>query len=207
MKIGRIVLGICTTNSYYLYQEDSSDVIFVDPADRGEYLYEKLREKGLNVKAILLTHGHFDHILGAKELSQLSGAEIYALDAEKEVCESEILNLSGNFGQPCTISPDHLLKDGQEITFAGLTAKVIATPGHTKGGCCYYFEEEKVLISGDTLFKESIGRTDFPSGSYGMLVRSVKEKLFVLPEEVTVYPGHGDETSIHYEKRYNPFVQ
>ncbi len=98
------------------------------------------------------------------------------------------------------------VKDGEEITIAGMTFRLIATPGHTKGSCCYYFEEDKLLISGDTLFQESVGRTDLPTGSMSTLVRSVKEKLLSLPEDVKVYPGHGEATSIGYEKAYNPFL-
>lgn len=104
------------------------------------------------------------------------------------------------------VKADVYVKDGEEITIAGMTFRLIATPGHTKGSCCYYFEEDKLLISGDTLFQESVGRTDLPTGSMSTLVRSVKEKLLSLPEDVKVYPGHGEATSIGYEKAYNPFL-
>ena len=98
-----------------------------------------------------------------------------------------------------------VLKDGQEISLEGMTCRVIATPGHTAGGCCYYFEEAGILLAGDTLFAESVGRTDFPTGSMGTLVRSIKEKLFTLPEDTRVYPGHGESTTIGHEKKCNPF--
>jgi glyoxylase-like metal-dependent hydrolase (beta-lactamase superfamily II) len=98
------------------------------------------------------------------------------------------------------------VKDGQEIELAGMRIKVIATPGHTVGGCCYYFEEAGFLLAGDTLFAESVGRTDFPTGSMSTLVRSIQDKLFVLPEETKVYPGHGESTTIGHEKMYNPFL-
>ena len=98
------------------------------------------------------------------------------------------------------------MKDGGEITEAGITCRLLATPGHTSGSCCYYFEADKILISGDTLFQESVGRTDLPTGSMGTLVRSVKDKLFPLPDEVKVYPGHGEATTIGHEKKYNPFL-
>lgn len=207
LKIGRLMLGICQTNCYFVYQEGSTDVIFFDPADKGDYIYEKLQEKGLNVKGILLTHGHFDHIWGTNKLRELSGAPIYAYEAEKVLCEDAITNVSDQVGRPYTMVPDYYVKDGEEITIAGMTCKVIATPGHTVGSCCYYFEEAGMLIAGDTLFQESVGRTDLATGSMSAIIHSVKDKLFLLPDETKVYPGHGDVTSIGHEKRYNPFVQ
>lgn len=206
LKIGRIVLGVCQTNCYFVYKEGGHEVILFDPADKGAYLYEKLTEKGFQVAAILLTHGHFDHIWGVEELKERSGAKVYAYEEEREVCENADVNVSGNTGRPCTVKADVYVKDGEEITAAQMTCKVIATPGHTKGSCCYYFEDDKILLSGDTLFQESVGRTDLPTGSMSALVRSVKERLLPLPEDVKVYPGHGEATSIGYEKKYNPFL-
>lgn len=206
LKIGRIMLGVCQTNCYFVYEEGGQEVILFDPADKGAYLYDKLAEKGFQVAAILLTHGHFDHIWGVEELKERSGAKVYACEEEREVCENADINVSGNTGRPCTVKADVYVKDGDEITAAGMTCKVIATPGHTKGSCCYYFEDDKILLSGDTLFQESVGRTDLPTGSMSALVRSVKEKLLILPEDVKVYPGHGEATSIGYEKKYNPFL-
>lgn len=207
MKVGKIMLGMCQTNCYYLYEEGSKEAVFVDPADQGAYLYEQVQKEGLQITGILLTHGHFDHIWGANELRKLSGAKIYALDVEKALCENAETNLSAQCGRPETVIADVYVRDGEEITLAGMTAKVIATPGHTVGSCCYYFAKDKVLISGDTLFQESVGRTDFETGSYSAIIRSVNEKLFLLPDDVKVYPGHGGETTIGHEKKYNPFVQ
>ncbi len=206
LKIGRIVLGICQTNCYFVYEEGSSRVIVFDPADKGDYIFNGLKEKGFAVEAILLTHGHFDHIWGVEQLRELSGAKVYAYEGEKELCEDASLNVSKGAGRACTVKADEYVKDGEEITAAGISCRLIATPGHTGGSCCYYFENDKILISGDTLFQESVGRTDLPTGSMSMLVRSVKEKLLPLPEEVKVYPGHGESTTIGYEKKYNPFL-
>lgn len=206
LKIGRIVLGMCQTNCYFVYEEGSSRVIVFDPADKGDYIFNGLKEKGFTVEAILLTHGHFDHIWGVEQLRELSGAKVYAYEGEKELCEDASLNVSKGAGRACTIKADEYVKDGKEITAAGISCRLIATPGHTGGSCCYYFEDDKILISGDTLFQESVGRTDLPTGSMSMLVRSVKEKLLPLPEEVKVYPGHGESTTIGYEKKYNPFL-
>lgn len=206
LKIGRIVLGMCQTNCYFVYEEGNSRVIVFDPADKGDYIFNGLKEKGFTVEAILLTHGHFDHIWGVEQLRELSGAKVYAYEGEKELCEDASLNVSKGAGRACTVKADEYVKDGEEITAAGISCRLIATPGHTGGSCCYYFENDKILISGDTLFQESVGRTDLPTGSMSMLVRSVKEKLLPLPEEVKVYPGHGESTTIGYEKKYNPFL-
>lgn len=206
LKIGRLMLGICQTNCYFVYREDTNDVIFFDPADKGDYIYETLREKGFQVKGILLTHAHFDHIWGVNRLQELSGAPLYAYEEERALCEDAVKNVSDQVGRPCTVKPDRYLKNQEEITIAEMTCRVIATPGHTIGSCCYYFEEEGILIAGDTLFQESVGRTDLATGSMGALTRSVKERLFLLPDETKVYPGHGDSTTIGHEKKYNPFV-
>ena len=206
LKIGRITLGVCQTNCYFVYEAGKKEVLVFDPADKGDYIYNRLKDNGFSVAAILLTHGHFDHIWGVEELKALSGAPVYAYEAEKEVCGDAVLNVSGNVGRACTVAADFYVKDEEEITIAGVTCRLIATPGHTKGSCCYYFESDKILISGDTLFQESVGRTDLPTGSMSTLVRSVKEKLLPLPESVKVYPGHGDSTTIGHEKKYNAFI-
>ena len=206
VKIGRMMIGSYQTNCYFLFSEETKKAIVIDPADNGNLIYDKLTQNGFSVEAILLTHGHFDHIWGSKELRELSGAKIYALDKEQTLCESVDNNLSAMVGRAYTVVPDEYVADGAELTFDNISFKVIATPGHTIGSCCYYVEKAGILISGDTLFQESTGRTDFPTGSMSSIVRSIREKLFVLPDDTKVYPGHGDSTTIGYEKKYNPFV-
>lgn len=206
LKIGKITMGMCQTNCYFVYEEGKKEVLFFDPADSGDYIYQNLKDKGFTIAAILLTHGHFDHIWGVPKLRELTGAKVYALDAEEELCKSARLNVSAGAGRACEITPDVLLRDGETITLADILVRVIATPGHTGGSCCYYFEKDKLLLSGDTLFQESVGRTDFPTGSMSKLIRSIREKLMILPEEVKVYPGHGDSTTIGFEKANNPFL-
>ena len=206
IKIGRMMLGVCQTNCYFVYREGSSKVIFIDPADYGDQIFQAMKNNGFEVAAILLTHGHFDHIWGCSRLRQLTSAPVYAYEGEEEVLLSSDLNVSAGAGRACTVKANTLLKDGEEVTIEGMTFKLIATPGHTQGSCCYYFEEANMLISGDTLFEESVGRTDLPTGSMSTLVRSVKDKLFELPDDVVVYPGHGDSTTIGHEKKYNPFI-
>ena len=154
LKIGKMVLSVCATNCYFVYHEGQSKVILFDPADRGDYIYTALKEKGFEVDTILLTHGHFDHIWGCSKLRQLSGAKVYALDKEEDVLMSADLNASELAGRACTVKANEFLKDGQEIEVLGFKIKVLATPGHTKGSCCFYFEDDDILISGDTLFEE-----------------------------------------------------
>lgn len=216
IKIGRMVLGVCQTNCYFLYRDGEHDCIVVDPADQGTNIYDALQKNGFRVKGILLTHGHFDHIWGldalrdavnaAAESDGLEPVKVYAHEDERELLRDAHKNVSEQAGRPCTTYADVYVKDGQEISLAGMSCKVIATPGHTAGGCCYYFPEAGVLVAGDTLFMESVGRTDFPTGSMSTLVRSIKEKLFVLPDDTKVYPGHGERTTIGHEKEYNPFL-
>lgn len=215
IKIGRMVLGVCQTNCYFLYREGEHEAIVVDPADKGVNIYSALQKNGFRVAGILLTHGHFDHIWGLEALKSAANAaaeadgleevRVYAGEAERELLKSPELNVSEQAGRSCSAYADVYVRDGQEISVAGMTCRVIATPGHTAGGCCYYFEEAGFLVSGDTLFAESVGRTDFPTGSMGTLVRSIKEKLFPLPDDTKVYPGHGESTTIGHEKKYNPF--
>lgn len=215
MKIGRMVLGVCQTNCYFLYRDGAEECIVVDPADSGNNLYAALQKNGFRVAGILLTHGHFDHIWGldalraaanaAAEADGLEPVKAYAHEDERELLRDAEKNVSEQAGRACTTYADVYVKDGQEISLAGMSCKVIATPGHTAGGCCYYFEEAGMLVSGDTLFAESVGRTDFPTGSMGTLIRSIREKLFVLPDDTRVYPGHGDSTTIGHEKAYNSF--
>ena len=206
LKIGRIVMGMCQTNCYFVYEEGEKDVIVFDPADKGEILFQKLTDAGFTIRAMLLTHGHFDHIWGVNKLRDLSGAKVYAYEGEKELCEDAGKNVSAQAGRAETVTADMYVRDGEIIEVAGMSCRLIATPGHTQGSCCYYFEGDGILISGDTLFQESIGRTDLPTGSYSALIHSVQDKLMSLPDEVKVYPGHGDETSIGHERKYNPFV-
>lgn len=207
MKIETMVLGDVRTNCYLLINEETKEALVVDPADRADVIVRKLIDEGLTLKAILLTHGHGDHILAVGDLKKQFGVKVYAAKAEEALLSDAVQNLSkALFGIAVTVKPDILLEDGQEFEAAGIRLRMLYTPGHTPGGCCYYQAEEKILFSGDTLFCGSIGRTDFPGGSLSELVRSVKEKLLVLPEDVKVYPGHEEITTIGNEKRYNPYM-
>lgn len=208
IKIGRMVLGIYSTNCYFLYRDTEGDkeAIVFDAPDQGAQIVAALKKHGIRVAALMLTHGHFDHILGASELRSASSAKIYALDKEQPVLEDSTINMSAQMRRPATVKVNKYLADGEEIEIAGITLKVIATPGHTVGSCCYYCKEANMCISGDTIFYESVGRSDFPTGDGAELERSATEKLFLLPDDTKVYPGHGEDTTIGHEKKYNPFL-
>ncbi len=206
VKIGKVTLGQYATNCYFLYREGSSDLVLIDPADSGAYLYDKLTEKGFSIKAILLTHGHFDHIFGVDVLKKKTGAKVYACEAERELLEDTRLNVSEGVGRPTVVHPDVFLRDGEELDLCDIHLKVIHTPGHTAGSCCFYVKEAGFLIAGDTLFEGSVGRTDLPTGSTRTMMDSIKEKLMALPDDTKVYPGHGGSTTIGFERENNPFL-
>lgn len=206
LKIETYVLGMVQTNCYLIYHEETKEAIIIDPADNAKLIGEKIRQKNLDLCGILLTHGHFDHIMGAEELKEMFRTKIYAHKEEAELLRQPELNYSAKVGNSIAFSPDIELKDHEVLEMAGFQIQVLPTPGHTKGGACYYFEDEKVLISGDTLFFESVGRTDLPTGSMSTLIRSIKEELLNLEDDVMVYPGHGESTTIGYERKNNPYI-
>ena len=206
MKIERFVLGSLGTNCYLLINEETKEIVVVDPAICPAYVISHVKSNGFQPKAILLTHGHFDHVMGIDDWVKEFDIPVYLHEEEKDVLAKANLNLSYQFGKDYTYDDVQCLKSDEVIEIAGFSFRVIHTPGHTKGGCCYYVESEEVLISGDILFAQSVGRSDFPTGNMRTLVNSIKEKLFCLPDTVMVYPGHNDLTCIGDEKAYNPFI-
>lgn len=206
VKVDYKTLGMISTNCYFIVNEDTKETVIVDPADNSNAIIRYVSEKGYIPKAVFLTHGHFDHIMAGPAICEEYGIECYGHEEECDVIENVEWNLSGAFLDSFAWRIHHPLKDGQLLSIAGMNFKVLHTPGHTKGSCCYYLAEEGILISGDTLFNESVGRSDFPTGSSSTLLASIRDKLFVLPDDVKVYPGHGESTTIGYEMVNNVAV-
>ena len=207
MKIKKYVVGMIGTNCYLVINEETKETVMVDPGAYPAKVKNAVKEQKLKLKAVLLTHAHFDHIMGLSDVMEEVKVPVYVEEADLPMMTDGESNLSSAYVRGGYRFEEAVpVRDGQQLEIAGFQFRVIHTPGHTPGGCCYYAEKEGVLFSGDTLFHASVGRSDFPGGSASDLVRSVREKLLILPEETHVYPGHMDETTIGYEKLYNPFI-
>lgn len=200
MDIRTIEVGPLSTNCYIL--QDGVHSVIIDPGYSPGRLEQYILENGLKPEAILLTHGHFDHIMAVNELKSALDVTVYAGKNEEELLGNEAQNCCNMIRAHYTVNADRLLADGEKLNFGNMTCETIFTPGHTAGGVCYYFANEKVLFSGDTVFCGSCGRTDFPTGSMSALLKSINERLVVLPEDTTVYPGHGERTSISGVKQW-----
>ncbi len=195
-----IKVGMLGTNCYVVYNKASKAGCIIDPGGEADKIMAFVNGNDIRVENIYLTHGHFDHIMVADVIKEKTGAQIAIYEKDAALALDTNGNCAYMMSLELSMKADKLLTDGEKVPFAGTQAKVINTPGHTAGSCCYYLEEMKVLFSGDTLFFECYGRTDLPTGSMSDMVHSLKDKLFELPEDVTAYPGHGAFTSIGYEK-------
>lgn len=206
LELTRRVIGMVSTNVYLAVNTQTREAFLVDPADNADLIEDWIAKSGAVLKAILLTHGHFDHIGAVTRLKADLQVPVYAMQAERALLEDANLNASARWGVGFTVKADRFLTDGSTFTVAGFDVTVYHTPGHTKGGACYYLASEGVLFSGDTIFCESIGRADLPTGNGAELVRSARKILEALPEDTVIYPGHDEETSVAHEKRCNPYI-
>jgi hydroxyacylglutathione hydrolase len=198
--IATLNLGELSTNCYILSIESSSSVIVVDPAEAKPVL-DFCSKNNWKISYVLFTHGHYDHILGAMEIKKATNASIICGLLEKEMIKDPILNGSQVVGNSdYSVECDNYLNDGEE--FFGL--KVLYTPGHTKGGISLV--GQGFVLTGDTLFAGSIGRSDLPGGDYKKLINSIKNVLFTLPDSYIIYPGHGQQSTIGFEKKNNPYL-
>ncbi len=207
LNVYPLVLGPVQTTCYVVSSQGRA--VIVDPAANATKIIQYLGTKKLIPEAILLTHGHFDHIGAVNELAAKYSLPIYAHKSEKEYFDQPEVNLSTMTYQPFVLSEDldyHWLADGATLTCLDTQVKVFHVPGHTSGSLCYYFVKDRMVFTGDTLFKQSIGRTDFIYGNHQQLVTGIRQKLLTLPDDTLVYPGHGDCTTVADEKRNNPFL-
>ena len=198
-------------NTWLVKNTDTSEGFIVDASFSGKIIADKIRSESVILKGILLTHCHYDHIYSVEELKKEfkdDGILIYAGEDECDLINDPAYNLFQKHRLPFQgTDADVYLKDGEIKEIAGISVKTIATPGHTKGGVCYLIDSERLLFSGDTLFAGSYGRTDLPTGDDSEIYRSITEKLFSLPDEYMVLPGHGETTDIGYEKKTNPVLR
>jgi len=212
MKIGTFSLGAYETNCYILREnEPAEDCLIIDTGLEAGALLDFLHEYKLNPVAVVLTHGHIDHINGLVQLrKKFSGVKAYVHKLDAKILTDRQSNLSFLTGlEPAdnAIEADFTLEEGNVIEEAGIKSEVLHTPGHTPGGICLYSKKEQIIFVGDTLFADSIGRTDLPGGSMTQLIKGIKEKLLILPDETIVYPGHGPQTTIGRERAHNPYLQ
>lgn len=198
-------VGLMGVNCYILGDKD--EAIIVDPGSDADGIIKTLSDNEITAKYIVLTHCHFDHIMAVEQLMQKTGVKLIACQSEEENLLRSDINYTDRYARkPVELAADIYVKDGDIIKSDECEFKVIETPGHTSGGMCLYCEKEKLLISGDTLFYASVGRCDLATGNEAELIKSIKTKLFVLPDDVLVLPGHGDNTTISYEKINNPYI-
>jgi hydroxyacylglutathione hydrolase len=202
------VVGMLQTNCYLLGDEETRRAVVIDPGGDSKKIAERLKNLNLELSSILNTHAHFDHVMEAWLLRKQAGGEIIMSAVDEPLLTNRMVGMSAvlsNAGDVNACTIDRYVKEGDEIQVGSLCFDVIETPGHTPGHVSFHLSAAKMLFVGDTLFAGSIGRTDFPGGSYEQLIRSVREKIFPLPGDTMVYPGHGPGTTVEIEKRSNPF--
>jgi glyoxylase-like metal-dependent hydrolase (beta-lactamase superfamily II) len=206
MIFEELAVGPLSVNCFVLGCENSREGIVIDPGGDVELIRQAVIKHGLKISTIINTHGHFDHVGGNHQAVTSFGARLLIHQADAYLL-GKVAEVAGMYGMTGENSPepDEFLHDGKELTFGNYALKILHTPGHTQGGCCLYIKSENKIITGDTLFADSIGRTDLPGGSHEQLLDSIRTKLFTLPDNVIAYPGHGPETTIGHEKRCNPY--
>lgn len=204
MVFKRFVVGPLEVNCFVVADEETKEAIIVDPGDNVDEIFNFVEKNGFKIKYIINTHCHFDHCGGNKKIKELTKAELLIHEKEKPVLDRMDTSAQiWGFYVDKSPEPDRYLKDGDILNVGNLRIEVIHTPGHSPGGICLKIDGK--VITGDTLFAGGIGRTDFPGGDYDTLIKSIKEKLFTLPEETEIYPGHGPSSTIRNEKYFNPF--
>ncbi len=206
MILRRLEVGIFASNCYIVGSEYSRQGMVIDPGDDAKQILNSVKDLGLDIKLIVLTHGHIDHIGALKEVKEATSAQVSIHADDVSTIKNKLLSIFLGIRHKSPPPPDRLLNDGDIISIGELNFTVLHTPGHTKGSICLL--GEGVLFSGDTLFHYSIGRSDLPGsgGNHQQLINSIQTKLMVLADEVIIYPGHGSQTTIGTERRGNPFL-
>lgn len=206
MILKTFIEGPIDANNYLLIDEDSKEALMIDCSAAREELITEIKNAQVNLKYILLTHGHFDHILGVDKFKEIFGVDTYVSkdDIPQIEATGQMMQMFSGMKPEKIKSINHYVKDGDEFFIGKTKIKAIATPGHTEGGMSYLAGDK--LFSGDTLFQGSVGRSDLPGGDFDKLSQSVKDVLFSLPDNIEVFTGHGSSTTIGFEKKYNEIL-
>jgi hydroxyacylglutathione hydrolase len=208
LTIHLMTLGALQTNCYLVGCDATMNAAIIDPAWDGRRIAAAAAERGWTVTQILLTHAHFDHVGGLAELKEMTGAPIYThAEAAEQLRMADRAAALWGFQLDAPPEPDVLIEAGQVIEVGQLRLEVLLTPGHAPGHVSFYMRDDGVLFDGDVLFQQGIGRTDLPGGDYALLMKSIREQILTLPDETSVYPGHGAPTTVRDERELNPWLQ
>ena len=209
LEVRGVVVGLFRENCWVVGSRQRGEACVIDPGDEPEEILALARDMGVRITRVVASHAHLDHIMVARDIVEATGAP-FLMHASDLFIADNLPDAARNwFGREVLPAPrpDAFPRDGQNLEIAGVNVRVIHTPGHTPGSLCLYAADAQLLFSGDTLFRESIGRTDLPGGDMDQILRSISQRLFELPDETRVLPGHMQETTIGYERVHNPFVR
>ena len=209
LEVRGVVVGLFRENCWVVGSRQRGEACVIDPGDEPEEILALARDMGVRITRVVASHAHLDHIMAARDIVDATGAPFLLHEADLSIADSLPESVRAWMGRevPPAPRPDAFPKDGDDLEVAGVTLTVLHTPGHTPGSVSLYAREARLLFSGDTLFRESIGRVDLPGGDFQQIARSITQRLYALPEDTRVLPGHMEETTIGYERQHNPFVR